>query len=596
MFAKANQMDYKTYNPNPGPPEEHNNWRYQFTQYVNGCGVTGNLNVPCPDCGKKETRWWVYSPTGSLMAVYESNTCTSNFIHSDFTSSAWEPAIIKVEEWAIKGEGTAQPEQYKEPVVRDVITPATDPMHGVVDYREVHKKAYPITDYQGSTRAVVDDVRLPIQGTNGYEAHILGYYNYYPFGMPQPMRSMDAETPPNLDTTFFAGYQGMEKDRWWGSSGNHYNTMFRQYDPRIARWLTIDPIDHSWQSPYSSFGDNPILFVDPDGLSQHDPNKYTNSADAKYGDKMVFEGSHFWYNGKSWVYGDGNTVEVNANKEARTMDLTENVVDPGSPVVRWKEGATFMSGGTPVFVPYGANENSVGFWHNGNNWEPLHFETAQSKQALKEQQFKAVNDFNNKAVPIVLAAPVVLAGGAQAVVALKATITLNGAIQGLGPIAAYWARNIYMNPNTSAVVKDIGLGMGGVPNPEFAVPGNISLGAVDDAFIKNAQNIKPIEGFFDVVAHGSPTSVELNVGEEISHRILANLIRTHPDYVGQDIRLLSCNTGQYSNGFAQNLSNKLGVKVIAPNDLIWAAPSGAFVIGPKPYIPSGTFNLFKPGN
>lgn len=51
-----------------------------------------------------------------------------------------------------------------------------------------------------------------------------------------------------------------------GSKGTSYTTMYRQLDPRIGRWLTIDPVTHAHQSPYSSMDNNPILKNDPLGL------------------------------------------------------------------------------------------------------------------------------------------------------------------------------------------------------------------------------------------------------------------------------------------------------------------------------------------
>src|SRR5690606_23738768 len=41
----------------------------------------------------------------------------------------------------------------------------------------------------------------------------------------------------------------------------------RIYDPRVGRWLSVDPLAHEfpWQSPYSAMNNNPILYIDPDG-------------------------------------------------------------------------------------------------------------------------------------------------------------------------------------------------------------------------------------------------------------------------------------------------------------------------------------------
>ncbi|KZS38258.1 hypothetical protein AWE51_18350 [Aquimarina aggregata] len=39
----------------------------------------------------------------------------------------------------------------------------------------------------------------------------------------------------------------------------------RQYDPAIARWTSIDPIDHVSNSTYNGFDNNPVFWADPSG-------------------------------------------------------------------------------------------------------------------------------------------------------------------------------------------------------------------------------------------------------------------------------------------------------------------------------------------
>ncbi|MCB9196581.1 MAG: hypothetical protein H6598_10185 [Flavobacteriales bacterium] len=58
------------------------------------------------------------------------------------------------------------------------------------------------------------------------------------------------------------GYQGSEKDDEVKGTGNSYTTFFRQLDPRLGRWLTIDPVFQPWQSPYTSMDNNPIIYND----------------------------------------------------------------------------------------------------------------------------------------------------------------------------------------------------------------------------------------------------------------------------------------------------------------------------------------------
>ena len=46
------------------------------------------------------------------------------------------------------------------------------------------------------------------------------------------------------------------------------------YDPDLGRWWRPDPIFQPWQSPYSAFDGNPIMFTDVWGLVSTDPNNY----------------------------------------------------------------------------------------------------------------------------------------------------------------------------------------------------------------------------------------------------------------------------------------------------------------------------------
>ena len=63
------------------------------------------------------------------------------------------------------------------------------------------------------------------------------------------------------------GFNGMEKDGEIKGEGNSYTTEFRQYDPRLGRWLSIDPKATAWESPYVGLGNNPILYNDALGDS-----------------------------------------------------------------------------------------------------------------------------------------------------------------------------------------------------------------------------------------------------------------------------------------------------------------------------------------
>jgi ribosomal protein L32 len=61
----------------------------------------------------------------------------------------------------------------------------------------------------------------------------------------------------------------MEKDpEITGQEGSHYTAAFWEYDSRIGRRWNVDPAykKYPFQSNYSTFNGNPILYADPSGL------------------------------------------------------------------------------------------------------------------------------------------------------------------------------------------------------------------------------------------------------------------------------------------------------------------------------------------
>ncbi|MBL4710780.1 MAG: hypothetical protein JKY48_20340, partial [Flavobacteriales bacterium] len=93
---------------------------------------------------------------------------------------------------------------------------------------------------------------------------IVSFKDYYPFGMEMPGRKGALSGAQGYRYAF----NGMEQDQEVSGSGNSYTTMFRQYDPRLGRWKSLDPLASKYPgaSPFSAYNNNPIYFVDPLGL------------------------------------------------------------------------------------------------------------------------------------------------------------------------------------------------------------------------------------------------------------------------------------------------------------------------------------------
>jgi hypothetical protein len=85
-------------------------------------------------------------------------------------------------------------------------------------------------------------------------------WDYYPGGFPLPGRTF------NLGSYRFGHNQQESDPEITGNWGSHYTAEYWMYDSRIMRRWEIDPVTYPWQSPYSCFNNNPILFADPLGL------------------------------------------------------------------------------------------------------------------------------------------------------------------------------------------------------------------------------------------------------------------------------------------------------------------------------------------
>lgn len=129
----------------------------------------------------------------------------------------------------------------------------------------VGNKYYEMSNHLGSVLTVIRDIKNTYSSagagaTQGYRVAISSVADYSPYGVQLDMRTQSTED-------FRFGYQGSENDIEIKDAGNSYTTHFRQLDPRIGRWLTIDPKGSTmpWQSPYNSMDGNPIRYNDPGG-------------------------------------------------------------------------------------------------------------------------------------------------------------------------------------------------------------------------------------------------------------------------------------------------------------------------------------------
>ena len=106
------------------------------------------------------------------------------------------------------------------------------------------------------------NVRLSYSDTNkngiAEKTEILEENNYYPFGLKQGNIASKS--------SYKYKYNGKELQDELGL--NVYDYGARNYDPAVGRWFNYDPLAEKSRrfSPYTYALDNPIYFIDPDGM------------------------------------------------------------------------------------------------------------------------------------------------------------------------------------------------------------------------------------------------------------------------------------------------------------------------------------------
>jgi RHS repeat-associated protein len=190
--------------------------------------------------------YYSYDANGQVMAVYDVTlgTVQGATLAEQHIYGASRLGLIAADK-EIVNSGSAQPEVYDRPT------------------QILGLGRYELTNHLGNVNAVINDRKLWSATSSSYEAVVWQKADYYPFGMPMKDRSSY-----HLGESYRYGYNGMELDNEPKGNGNSYTTEFRQYDPRLGRWLSLDPLmaQFPWMSPYVAFDDNPVLFTDPFGL------------------------------------------------------------------------------------------------------------------------------------------------------------------------------------------------------------------------------------------------------------------------------------------------------------------------------------------
>lgn len=104
------------------------------------------------------------------------------------------------------------------------------------------------------------------------------------------------------------------------------------------------------------------------------------------------------------------------------------------------------------------------------------------------------------------------------------------------------------------------------------------------------------EGKYIMALHGTSNEAFL-YGQKIDERILSNILRSRDDFNGEDIVLISCNTGNTENTelcFAQKLADEIQSTVYAPTKYGAISSNGKYYSSDENGNKEGHFRAFSP--
>ncbi|MDF1675978.1 MAG: hypothetical protein P1U44_09710 [Vicingaceae bacterium] len=189
--------------------------------------------------------------------------------------------------------------------------------------RTIGKKVYEKSNHLGNVLVTLSDRKFPVNtGTTWdyYDPNVLSYSDYYPFGSLLPGRNASSGD-------YRYGFGGQEMDNEVNNiTGSSYTAEFWQYDSRLGKRWNVDPVVKIHDSPYATFANNPIWFMDPNGADS-----------VKVSGKGGPAPANFDPSTDTAVLPDFEVVEEDPNKTPSDNTNTNNIfVDPRSNSERFK--------------------------------------------------------------------------------------------------------------------------------------------------------------------------------------------------------------------------------------------------------------------
>ncbi|MGV0923474.1 RHS repeat-associated core domain-containing protein [Empedobacter tilapiae] len=237
--------------------------------------------------------------------------------------------------------------------------------------------------------------------TNG-SLKVLEENNYYPFGLKH-----SGYNNTNLaNANYKYKYNGKELQDELNL--NLYDYGARNYDPAIGRWFNIDPLAEQMKrhSPYNYAFNNPVYFIDPDGMAPDDfvlrsngtiywdrnanSQATTKDGETYMGKELTFK-FRSYIDAKSW---DGPNSKAPGDKLTSTITLSgkENALGDLTSLVAT---ASHKLGDTPVgtardYYPGEGGSNNIFNASTTSQGANINFEQHASVSSIEEFAINAL--------------------------------------------------------------------------------------------------------------------------------------------------------------------------------------------------------------
>jgi len=224
------------------PDKQNYNLAFRYDPMGNRIAKIEKPHATLANCTTWTVTWYARDAQGNVLTVY-------NKPENSLVFSATEFNIYGSSRLGM----VTQPEQLNE-------NPSVPEFHS----QTLGLKVYEFSNHLGNVLTTFSDRKIAIEGTPSYVtyyiAEILSSTDYYPFGFEMPGRSYTGGG-------YRYGFNSMEKDDEIKGSGNSYDFGARIYDPRVGRWLAVDPLAGKYPdiSPFVFVANSPLVFIDPDG-------------------------------------------------------------------------------------------------------------------------------------------------------------------------------------------------------------------------------------------------------------------------------------------------------------------------------------------